>query len=251
MMATTTTVFDVEPHPARKDLELVGVCVDGERRQVVCEKGLWTVGQRGVYAENGRFVASGGVVDYQEYNDEGSQGVLLSNVARLPAEDDVDMSERVGFVEDERVTRTKAFMAKHGGEPLTITAREAESTPFVLTPGDPEYPRKLHPVTGCMLAEHLQRVWGHWFDDAVRVDGAEDREGNELSRKELMRAFGEVESVDIGKMLRPKGSLPRIEKRYHELKHMLETSVKAEDTIVPWKIIVTAEDGEHLDLVFP
>lgn len=211
-----TTICSVRPHPANHLLDLVEVEIDGSLRQVVEARGACRAGQRCVYVEDGRFIDTGELVQQTEVDGEVSQGVLLFG------------PETPGFVQDPEVVAHRAFMARHGHEPLTITAIPLGARRFVVGREDTSPDLRAH-----MFEHRLSRVWGHWEGERPVVDRALNTRGHELKREQMFRAFD-----DLGVMLRPRGVLPRREKEFHELERMLRAR--------PYQIVVTSEDGDEV-----
>lgn len=132
-MATSTTVFDVTPlQRDRPSLQLEVVHVLEGWRQSICPKGMYKIGDRVVYIENGkfdRFVPSLLTRDIEprEFDGEVSEGVLLPMSylgGCAPMEDGVDVSSRIGFKEHQHLVDLREFMAKHHGKRMIVSAAD-------------------------------------------------------------------------------------------------------------------------------
>lgn len=136
-MALTTFVYEVTPLDKSTRLEVVHV--DWGRYQSICSKGEFKRGDRVVYIAEGRFAEGsippqlsflgvGGEVKPIRIMGEESQGVLLP-ISALPGntvfEDDVDVSERIGFIEDPRMQTISEFMRDNCNKLMKVSLSNA------------------------------------------------------------------------------------------------------------------------------
>jgi hypothetical protein len=265
VMASSATIVIENPHPEFDDVVILFAYVDEELRCVIENKGLFRCGDRviiclgpGKFNNECPFEDWRGmeVFEAQVFGDYESQGVLLplSVLPGLPpAEDDVDVTERVGYEPhvvdhpDDR-QRTEMFMTEHKDETMTVTAlpscRRADTTAFVLS-------SQVTPATGDVLDYALARgwteMWGRKSSTSTFIEGAFDDEDLLVSPQNLVDPENEEYPYFIPWLLRKPGVLPAAEACYDGLQEMLRRRGFNSEL---WELRVTTEDGDVLELEF-
>lgn len=223
---TTTLVCAVEKE--QKDRYTISVDVDGRRRQVESKTNDFHVGQMVVYMQHGRWLDKR----------IGRDAVLVPHCSGV----DVD------FVEDEQVSRARAFFAAHSdNNHLSITIAPHAWKKFQLQPKDShdvceQHPPVLKRLRQAMLEHKRVLIVGHCSENGeeAQVLSIKDRFDIVLDRRQTRNDIEEVEGVVLATQLRAPGPLPWSVMCYDGLEDMLQQRKITTPTVV----YVTADNAE-------